>query len=149
MEMKEVVSLFIIEDNSLFATALNQYLLDEFEKRNQRISIQTFKTGESCLNWLKLFNNISPDIVIVDYYLNSQYDESMNGLDVMMRLRVNKPNAEVIFISAQNQVDVAVEALRMGAFDYIVKNKNTFTKILDSILNCLKEREIRGISNRN
>jgi DNA-binding NarL/FixJ family response regulator len=149
MENEKRINLIIIEDNALFATALKQYLLTGFEKIQIRANIQMFKNSETCLDWISHIGNIKPDIIIMDYFLNSQYNESVDGLKAMFNLKLVKPNAEVIFLSSQDKVEVAVEALRMGAFNYIVKNEHSFKNVFESIKECIGEIKFAEKINRN
>jgi DNA-binding NtrC family response regulator len=56
------------------------------------------------------------DVVTVDYVL-----PDMNGESVLRQIKDVNPDIEVIIISEQEKIDTAVELLRMGAYDYIVK----------------------------
>lgn len=139
-----MIKLFIIEDNLLYSAALKQYLLIGFEKSDYNVEIMTFKNSESCLEWLNCYNSTRPDIIIMDYFLNSQHNYSMNGVDALFNLKIFKLEIEVIFLSGQPKIEIAVEALRMGAFDYIVKNELAFQKVMDSVQDCLREMNYTG-----
>ena len=97
-----------------------------------------FETKEELVD--TLYKN--PSIVILDYYLNQE-----NGLDILKEIKSVNPNIEVIFLSGQQDMTVAINALKYGAFEYIEKNDNSFLK-LESILvklerfkNAIEEKE--------
>ena len=57
-----------------------------------------------------------PDVVLLDLRLGSE-----NGLDVLRRIRERSPSTEVIMLTGHGTIDTAIEAIRVGAFDYIAK----------------------------
>jgi len=52
----------------------------------------------------------------------SNRPESWSGLDFMKKYKEKHPQIDFIFLSAQNDVEVAVKIMKMGAADYIIKN---------------------------
>jgi len=58
----------------------------------------------------------SPDLVIVDLRIGD-----VSGLDLVKTCRVEAPNANVIMVTGHGSVETAVEAMRLGAFDYLTK----------------------------
>ena len=58
----------------------------------------------------------SPDLVIVDLRIGD-----VNGLDLVKTCRVEAPQANVIMVTGHGSVETAVEAMRLGAFDYLTK----------------------------
>jgi two-component system nitrogen regulation response regulator NtrX len=66
----------------------------------------------------------------------------MDGLDVLARLRENDPGAIVVMISGHGTIDTAVEATRMGAYDFLEKPLDT-----DRLLVTLRRAlELRGLT---
>jgi DNA-binding response OmpR family regulator len=65
---------------------------------------------------LRLTNTIPLDLVYLDIHL-----PSMNGLEVLQKIRVDHPNLPVILFTAHASLQTAVEAIRLGATDYLVK----------------------------
>ena len=57
-----------------------------------------------------------PDVVLLDLQL-----PTMNGLDVLKTLRQRGRGAEIIMLTGHGSIDTAIESIRMGAFDYVVK----------------------------
>ena len=95
--------------------------------------IQTFANGSDCLNSL----TEEPDIIFLDQMMGS-----VSGMDALKAIKRFNPDIFVVFVSGQQQVEVAVESLKFGAFDYIVKNETQRTKlhsVLDKIM-LLRER---------
>src|SRR6185503_4457542 len=59
---------------------------------------------------------ISPDVVILDVSM-----PSMNGLDVARELRRSVPSTKVVFLTMNEDADIAAEAFRIGAAGYVLK----------------------------
>jgi CheY-like chemotaxis protein len=110
----------IIEDSVQMAEMASDFLKDKFPG----ITISTFTTGEEALFKLKQ----SPTAFILDYNLNSQHPQALNGMQVMMQLK-NKFNAPMIFFSAQERDDVAKNAIKFGAYSYVTKDKESFHRL--------------------
>ncbi len=60
--------------------------------------------------------DIKPDFVIVDLLIGD-----VNGLDIIKLCRTELPSAAVIMVTGHGSVETAVEAMRLGAFDYLTK----------------------------
>jgi two-component system OmpR family response regulator len=115
------LSVFIVDDNKLFSAALHNQLNDIF---NAGANIRLFSTAEECLDHLE----DGPDIIVLDYYLNSRFYDAMNGLEALKKIRMKDPNIRVVMLSAQDKMEIAVDAIRYGAYDYIIKNEKVFLR---------------------
>lgn len=123
--------LFLVDDDVLFLKALEI----EFT-RHSDFSIETFSTGEHCIERLQASdeeNNGNPDVIILDYHLDSVDPNAMNGLDVLSRIKALNPKMPVLMLSSQDKIDVAVNCMRHNAFDYIVKSETAFFRLKKSI----------------
>jgi DNA-binding NtrC family response regulator len=114
MEEKKPL-IFIVDDSQVTQEALAGDLGRAF-----RCRIMKFSTAEDCL--LNLDKN--PDIIIADYYLDSEYQYKMNGDQMLARIKKDRPELPVIMYSSQNSLDVVVRLLKLGAADFILKEKN-------------------------
>jgi nitrogen regulation protein NR(I) len=65
---------------------------------------------------LEIIQSQSPDLVIVDIRL-----PGMNGLETFEAIHVMEPKLPVIIMTAYGTTETAIEAIKMGAFDYILK----------------------------
>ncbi len=83
----------------------------EFLNRHYRVSV-----AENAHMALEIIHKSPVDLVITDIRM-----PEMSGLDLLQRLRVISPAMPVIIITGFASVDTAVEAMKKGAFDYILK----------------------------
>lgn len=122
------LSVFLVDDDNTFLASLKHYLQ---QKLNHNFNISTFTTGEECLKNLEQ----KPDVVVVDYLLNGERSDAMNGLQVLEKIKSFKPGTAVIMISGQNNTRVAADSIKQGAFDYVQKNEN----VLSDTKNMIKQ----------
>src|SRR5687768_7601218 len=72
--------------------------------------------AESSADGLQLARDESPDVVLLDIRLGNE-----SGLEVFHRLRAIDPKLLVVFITGHGTAETAIEAMKLGAFDYLVK----------------------------
>jgi len=71
------------------------------------------RTGEEGLD---LFSRENPDLILLDHWL-----PGINGDEVLRRIRDLSPETPVIIMTAQGSIELAVQLMKMGAFDFLVK----------------------------
>jgi ActR/RegA family two-component response regulator len=59
----------------------------------------------------------------------------MNGLEILKKIMHVRPETKIIILSGQEKMEVAVDTIKHGAYDYIVKNDNVFLRTKLSIIN--------------
>jgi DNA-binding NtrC family response regulator len=118
------ILLFLVDDDELFLKSLEI----EFTDKTESI-IKTFPTGELCLE------NISqnPDVIILDYCLNSIDKKAINGLETLDRIKTANQTIPVVMLSSQDKIEVAVNCMKHQAFDYIVKSETAFIRLQKTI----------------
>lgn len=116
-------SIFLVDDDPLCLTLYMQFL-----KNAGYNDVELFETGADCLDGLV---EHEPDIIFLDYNM-----EGMNGLDVLKKIKEFDPNIIVLFISGQEDIEVAINVMKHGAIDYIIKsslNPEKMKSIMDKI----------------
>lgn len=125
MDTKEKIKVFLVDDDNIFIKALKHQL----SNGKTNIEIITFPTGEECVQNL----HQSPEFIVLDYNLNSNYPDAMDGIQVLKKIKRKAPDTEVIMLSSQDNIEVAMDTLRNGAYDYIIKGESCFIKIQNII----------------
>ncbi len=111
------LNLFIVDDNKLMVETMKQYLQSRF---GLDIRISIFNDGDSCLAKV----DQDTHVVILDYFM-----EGKNGLEVLKAIKTISPKTEVIMLSNNENMALAIETFRAGATDYVVKGSNSWSKI--------------------
>ena len=101
--------IFIVEDDFLAAETIYLNL-----SSNPEWEVEKFENGSDCLANLHRM----PSMVTVDYEL-----PDMTGDQLMKKILEHDPAVGVIFISGQRDIATAIELLKKGAFDYMVKGE--------------------------
>jgi len=123
-------TLYIVEDNEWFNKLLVYNL-----SLNVDYQVKGFYTAKEFLKHL----DEEPDVVTLDYGL-----PDMDGTEVLSRIKAHNPNIEVLVISAQDNIETAVELLKHGASDYIVKEKDIRERLLRLINNIHENRYLKN-----
>lgn len=125
----------LIDDDPQMREMLNDFFTGKY--KNSEVS--TFATGEAALTNLI----IEPNLIVLDYHLDSSDALAMNGLQVLKKLKEKYPNVPVIFLSGQEKAEVAANTMKYGAYDYIVKNESAFHKLEIIFNNILGHVELK------
>lgn len=121
MYEKDPVKIFVVEDDPAYTKFL-KYVLG----LNPDYEVEYFTTGKECLNNL----HKNPAVITLDYSL-----PDMPGEKVLSQIKSYDPKLNVIIVSAQEKIGTAVELLKLGAYDYIIKDQETKERLLNSINN--------------
>ena len=100
-------TILIIDDDDQLRKSFNKLLIEE------GYDIETAPSGET---GLEMVNQNLPDLVILDMKL-----PGMNGLETFKAIHDIEPKLPVIIMTAYGTTETAIEATKMGAFDYILK----------------------------
>jgi DNA-binding NarL/FixJ family response regulator len=122
---KKSPTIFIVDDEPLLSEMLNDYLKEQYADFN----IRSFPTGEACLQRL----DEKPDIVVLDYYLNSKEKDAANGIDILKEIKKQSKAVPVIILSSQESYGTAAQTIRYGAVHYVIKDQNAFKEIFQLI----------------
>ena len=118
-------SILLVDDEDSILVTLG------FNLEKQGYKVETAQNGEE---GIKKFNQSRHDLVVTDLMM-----EGLNGIDVLKEVKKTDPDAQVIVLSGHGSLTTAVEALRLGAFDYLQKpcDRSEFSI---KIANCLDKQ---------
>jgi len=128
MKNHQPFKIFIVEDDVWYGSMLEHYLA-----LNPEYEIKRFENPGDFFSQL----HETPDVVTLDYSL-----PDADGTEVLKKIKEHNPDIRVIIISGQEDVATAINLLKNGAFDYIVKDDDTKDRLWNSILHL---REIRNL----
>ena len=132
--MKEVRNIFIVDDDPVQAMMLSDHL-----SKYSYLNIHTFLTGEECMKNLEI---VKPQIIFLDYYFDKVSNTSMDGLDILKAIRSAQPEVSVVMFSGQDRIEVAVNTMKYGAFDYVVKSESAFHRAENVIFNIIRKLKL-------
>jgi len=132
--MKQVKTIFIVDDDPMQSSMLQDYL-----SKYSSFEIHIYDNGEDCVKNLSL----DPQVVFLDYNFDKAGKGAMDGLDILKEIKSRKPETEVVMISGQDKIEVAVNTMKYGAFDYIVKSESAFTRSENVIFNIIKRLKLQ------
>lgn len=122
---KSQTSIFIVDDEPLLTEMLSDYL----KEKDSTFSVKSFPTGEACLQSL----NDNPDLIVLDYYLNSKEKEAANGIDILKAVKEKNKALPVVMLSSQKSYSTAAQTIMYGAVHYVIKGKDAFNDIYELI----------------
>lgn len=111
----ETLRIFLVDDD-LFSLHLYSGYIRNLGYGN----LSLFQDGSACLNSL----SNDPDIIFLDHNM-----DNLSGFEVLKKIKRYNPNIYVVMLSAQESITTAVESLKYGAFDYIIKGDNDYERI--------------------
>lgn len=128
--MNKPFKIAVVEDNEWY----NKLLVHSITL-NPDYEIDTYFSGKDLLDNLHKI----PDVVTLDFRL-----PDMNGRELLQKIKDYNEDIEVIVISEQDNIETAVELLKMGAYDYIVKAKDIRDRLLNTINNIRKNSKLKA-----
>ena len=120
--MLNTKKIFVVDDDIFTSAIFKQHL------QNLGYDVITcFSSGTLCLNHLQE----RPDIILLDHEMGD-----LTGFDVLIKIKRFDPNIYVVMVSGQEDMMTAIDSLKYGAFDYIIKGDDTtykITKVMERI----------------
>lgn len=128
MKENKPFTIFVVEDNDWYNKMLVYHL-----SLNPDFVVKSFFSGQDVLKHL----HENPNIVTVDYRL-----PDMSGFDLLKKIKDFNNSIEVIAISDQEDIETAVDMMKNGAFDYIVKTTDIKERLLNTVQNIQKKSSL-------
>jgi len=115
-----MTKIFLVDDDVFFGEMLKYHL-----QLNPDYEVFLFSTAKECL--AQLYKN--PDIICIDFGL-----PDIQGDELFRQIKSAYPELPIIVISGQENISVAIDFLKQGAKDYIVKNEHTKELLWNAII---------------
>jgi two-component system, NtrC family, response regulator AtoC len=131
-----VAELLIVDDESTILESISMFMTEKGH------AVHTAATVKQAM---AQFEKISPQVVILDIRLTDG-----SGLDVLRQMKSVNPMAKVIMITAFQDMETTIEAMKLGAYDYIHKPLDaleldtTVTQAIESLQEDQKHQEAAG-----
>lgn len=125
---EHTLSIFIVEDDEWY-----RKLLIHTAQLNPDYTVRGFATGRELLAAL----HEQPDVITVDYRL-----PDMLGSELIEKIRSQLPDTAILVISEQGDVGTAVNLLKLGAYDYIVKDDDIRDRLLNTLQHVQKQANL-------
>jgi DNA-binding NtrC family response regulator len=122
------LKIFLVDDDSFYLNVLKQHLLN---LGCEKLSL--YENGVDCLD--ELTNKV--DVIFLDYEM-----ASMTGNEVLLQIKRLDPNIFIIMLSSQEEIQIAVNALKLGAFDYLKKGDNEPARIENVLERIMQVKEL-------
>jgi DNA-binding NtrC family response regulator len=129
-------NILVVDDDNGIRTLLaevlasNEYKVSEAESS---AAVQKALTGEQ------------PDVVVLDVKLGQEKEDERAGLDLLPQIKKRWPDTEVIMLTGQGTVEMAMEAGRRGAYNFLSKPFETGKLLAD--VKCALERKEQSQEN--
>jgi len=123
-----MASILVIDDEPGIRTTVRDILEDE----GHRVFL-----AEDAIVGLEILDSERPDIAVLDVWL-----PRMGGLEALAEMKRRCPELEIVVVSGHGTIDMAVRALKLGAFDFIEKPLS-MDRLLTAARNALKMGELR------
>jgi two-component system nitrogen regulation response regulator NtrX len=122
-------TILIVDDEAGVRSSLTGVLKDE------GYTVEAVPTGEACLDRVA---RGPVDLVVLDIWL-----PGMDGLATLQRLRERRADAAVVMISGHGNIESAVRAIKLGAYDFVEKPLSLEKTVL-AVRNALRQRELEA-----
>ncbi len=117
--------IFVVDDDPF----VNMLVVKRFSSEGYRL--EAYTSGEECLKAL----DKNPDLIILDYLFAKEDKIFMNGMEVLDKIKLIKPDTSVIMLSGQDNGEIVLELARKGIDDYVIKDHN----LIDNLHIAIKE----------
>ena len=132
MSIYSNLQIVAIEDDANMLEMLKDFIESKFPGA----LLTTYSTGEEAISGI--FRQ--PDLIILDYHLDSADPMAMNGLQILNKIRARFKDVQIIFLSAQENTEIAANTM---AYDYILKNRFAFQRLEVVIRNLMGQAELQ------
>jgi two-component system, OmpR family, response regulator len=130
---------FVVDDE-----AAQRMMMEDYLSKYSWLTVKSFATGEECVKNMHL----DPDFIFLDYNFDLAGKNVMNGIETLNAIKGQNLDTAVVMMSAQDSIEVALNTVNYGAFDYVVKNESAFNRLDNAIANILSKQSLKDEAKR-
>lgn len=119
--MKKKMKIALVEDNRFHALLFERAIVERYPET----TVDTYPSGKACL---KVLRERSYDLIAIDFHL-----PDINGLELLSLVHAEQPDLAAVLITGEGSEQIAAEAIKTGAIDYIAKS-NDFVSVVPRIV---------------
>lgn len=116
--------IFFVDDDKMMLD-----LMEYTFKCREGYEVKSYYSGEDCIRNI----NLSPNLIVLDYYLGNDKGESMSGLETLKKLQKLGKNIPVIILSREKDKTTIKEFIKLGAKKYVVKDDYFIDTLIETI----------------
>jgi PleD family two-component response regulator len=128
------IAILLIDDHAEYAEVIKRYL---HQFQNKKFDITHVTDGENALNHLA--TGIPTDLILMDHYFSNT-----NGLDVIKKLFEGKNTIPIILLTSNKDYRIAIEVMKYGVEDYLIKEELTETMLPRTVVNVLDRVQLNN-----
>jgi DNA-binding NtrC family response regulator len=123
----------LVDDDSHYARLVAHRL-----GKRKEYEVTTYPKGRAFLDELDAPDAPVPDVVLLDIMM-----PGMSGIEVLEKLQERRPELPVVMISAQGVIETAIEAMKLGAYDYVTKGQDDVPKLEAALERALEKTRMQ------
>lgn len=120
--------IYFLDDDLIYLKVVSH----DLEKQGYR-NVRSFNTAKDIIDAVK---EKQPDITLLDYHLGGK----KTGLDVLKKIKEISPESANIFLTASDDINVAIATMKNGAYDYVIKGDTALIRINHLLGNICRHR---------
>ncbi|TVQ90791.1 MAG: response regulator [Bacteroidetes bacterium] len=131
MTKPDYTLIFVVEDDQSYAKVISHSL----ENKNF-MNVKIFSSGEECLEHMWM----NPEVILLDYRLG---EGKKDGMEVLKAIRKQNEEVQIVFLTSVDQLEVATNTIKAGAYDYVVKSEGAMERIRNILRRIKFENHIK------
>jgi len=130
----ETIHILLVEDNKDFAKLVQVYL-QRFQK--DLFAITWKQNHADAIQELQ--SNDALDVILMDYFLPGR-----NGLEITREIKEKKIDVPIIFLTVNKDFDLALDVMKLGVDDYLVKEEISSPVLPKTVLNVIEKHRLKS-----
>lgn len=140
---KANTQIYILDDDPITVSIFSSYLQKALPEKlpGENFTFTEFE-GPSP-EFLQKIQQEKPQILILDYHIETEPGKEVKGSQVLKKVQESSPNTDVLMLTGEDNLEIAVSMLKSGAYDYIIKGDTATVNTLRAIMNLINLRNLK------